>query len=166
MNALPRPTVPWKKLTPAEKQELVGRYLKAHKTAAEIAAALGAPSRQAIAAVSFRMRNPKQARLAPDQPRRKPPGVRYGGKVRVRHTPAPGQPPLVKVITEAAAFDPIPGAEPVSFIEAADRRLCMWAVDGREGPSKEFCGLPRHKHGFCASHHRLAWSPVPPRGVR
>lgn len=97
-------------------------------------------------------------------------GVLHRAKVRAGLRKAPGArgrngvPAVQKStkstpirISRAAAFDPIPGVEPKSFIELT-RTECHWPVDGTDGPSQFFCGLPIDRLHYCISHYRLSYT--------
>ncbi len=64
-------------------------------------------------------------------------------------------------IDRAAAFEPIPGVEPVSFL---DNRGCKWPVDGLEGNGLLACGSAKDpQHSYCDSHRFLAYREPPMR---
>lgn len=66
-------------------------------------------------------------------------------------------PGLPITITKAAAFDPLPGVEPVAF---GTERCCKWAVDGYDGTGLLWCGAPREPgQPWCANHRRIAYQP-------
>lgn len=79
----------------------------------------------------------------------------------VKQPPAPekveDRPPEPEIaIPEAKGFAPLPGVEPVSFMDLT-REHCRWPVSGLHGPVTHFCGAPR-KDGlsYCQSHAALS----------
>lgn len=68
-----------------------------------------------------------------------------------------GDPGLPITVTSAAAWDPLPGIEPISLLDLTEH-TCKWAVDGLEGSARLFCGAPSEaKCSWCSTHRKLAF---------
>jgi GcrA cell cycle regulator len=72
-------------------------------------------------------------------------------------------PPIL--ISRAAAFDPIPGIEPIGFMDL-NARTCRWPVSGLYGREHIFCGAScGFEVSYCSAHARLAFQPPRERKV-
>lgn len=174
--------LPWKETTADWKKDRVEELVKAGFSFSQIAAEIGAPSRNAISTIACNLRTagrlPTQKKRvpAPVVPKQGRPAKETGawgsvvGKVKTKlsrpsldaaniatrvegRTEAAGLP---VTISRAAAFDPLPGFEPIPF---AANSGCKWPVDGLEGPGLMVCGAERSGRHYCADHHRIAYRP-------
>jgi hypothetical protein len=84
-----------------------------------------------------------------------------GGKPSkaLREARAGNDAPAATFIPRSAAFDPIPGVEPIGFMQLGPR-TCRWPVDGVDGREFLFCGTScEFEDSYCVSHKALAYAP-------
>ena len=165
----------WAELTPDEKRGAVKKLILEGFSYEKVSDLLGAPNRHCIAGVVSRLRGlgelpasdrsqvgregnvvKKARKAAAPKPDRKPRTLglaAFNIAVRAeRRDDAPGI-----TISRAAAFDPIPGVEPIPFISNTGFR---WPVDGAAGKGLFVCGAPRGDlRSYCDAHWRLAHTP-------
>ena len=72
-------------------------------------------------------------------------------------------PGLPITITKAAAFDPLPGVEPVALVDIPAFGRCRWPVEPDQ-PGHFMCGAPCDATAkYCCAHKRLSISPYQPQ---
>jgi len=144
------PSKPWVQMTDKEKTAYVLRWHPIGYSAADIAQVAGC-SRGAVLGVTYRHRQ-RNALTAQKVHAKNGSGYR-----RVVSPPIP----LPANLTREQKFEPLPGSKPRTLMES--HGTCLWAVDGIEGPSQLFCGLPAGygpTNRFCSAHYRLCYIPV------
>lgn len=156
MSALPN----WTEMDSADRDDLIRRYVSEGLSAAKIAQRFANATRSAVIGRVRRMGlsctgRPKSApkKLKAVRPQSKTSGL-SATNIAVRKESREEAPGLI--ISTAAAFDPIPGVEPVPYGSPG----CKFPVDGMDGPGLLWCGADRGDHPtYCASHRRLAFTP-------
>lgn len=179
--SVPAPT--WTQMSPDEKREAVkARILDGHSMGA-IAAALGAPNRGSIGSVADRLRTlgelprrdlaetGREGRLVQ---RMNSPAMRRGKseasldrhiarRINARIETPKVDPGLPITITKAAAFDPLPGVEPVALVDIPRHGRCRWPVEP-DAPGHFMCGAPCEATAkYCCAHKQLSISPYQPQ---
>jgi GcrA cell cycle regulator len=172
----------WTELSPAEKEAAVEPLWRDGKSAAQIAARLGATSRNSIITVCVRLRTrsgqpalsraeiaarsavarrastakePSAERKSPKAPKSERPKQNLrAANIAGKKESRQFDPPLI--IDRSRAFDPLPGIEPVPFGSPS----CKWSVDGTHGHGLLWCGAPRVDGCSYCSHHRRMAAPA------
>ena len=167
-----QPAKPWPDMKAAEKKSAVKALILRGSSYVRIAKDLGAPNRHCVAGVVSRLRESGEL---PPSPSKHETGAAGGAVVRakakVRRDRTAGlhagniankaesrksDPGMAVTISRAAAFDPLPGVEPVPFGSSG----CKYPVDGLEGAGLLWCGADRGDHRtYCEAHRRLAFQP-------
>ncbi|TDR34693.1 GcrA family cell cycle regulator [Aquamicrobium defluvii] len=167
----------WKTMEPGARDELLRRYVEEGFSATEIAKKFTGCFRNSIAGRAHRMGLKFTSRQKVAKPEPKPTKSRettgsWGGvvgKVRAKARKVDASQHLhvanivnkaesrkadpVLRISRAAAFDPIPGIEPVPYGSSG----CKFPVDGLDGPGLLWCGADREiGRPYCDVHSRLA----------
>ncbi len=165
-----QPAKPWPDMTAAEKKSAVKALILRGSSYVRIAKDLGAPNRHCVAGVVSRLRESGEL---PPSPSKHETGAAGGAVVRakakVRRDRTAGlhagniankaesrksDPGMAVTISRAAAFEPLPGIDPVPFTSNTG---CKWSVDGVDGPGLICCGAPRElSQPYCETHRRLA----------
>ena len=170
----------WKTMEPGARDDLLRRYVEEGFSATEIAKKFTGCFRNSIIGRAHRMGLKLKGRQKAADPEPKPTKSRettgsWGGvvgKVRAKARRAvAGQnlhagnivnkaesrkvDPVLR-ISRAAAFDPLPGTEPVPYGSSG----CKFPVDGLDGQGLLWCGADRGRHPiYCSGHQRLAFRP-------
>lgn len=170
-----QPAKTWQEMTSVEKRQAVKLRIAAGATYSKIADAIGAPNRYCVAGVVNRLRQIGELPPAPSKQETGAVGGAVGRlKARARREGMPAfhagniankaesrkvDPGISITITRAAAFDPIPGIEPIGFMQLGPR-TCRWPVDGVDGREFLFCGAAcEFEDSYCRSHKALAYAP-------
>lgn len=149
----------WAKMTAETKAEKVRELVEKGEAYSTIAWRLGAPSRSAISGVVNRLRAAGEMPAAQKaEPKPTPTQAKRPAAPKpVVPAPAPIEPPTIS-ISRAAAFDPLPGSDPLS-IDVLTLTTCRWPVNG-DGREAIFCGAHCElTEPYCTSHSRLAYQP-------
>lgn len=152
----------WSLMSAVEKRKTAAALYESGLSYERIAHRLDAPSRNAVSGAISRHRQDTgyvPARKSRGSPRIK---ARQTGKrgrpTAEKQTPAPPAPPPEKIvtITRAAAWDPLPGVEPVRLVDCTSRH-CRWPIELDDRDDFHICGAPTLPgRVYCASHHHLA----------
>ena len=175
----------WHQLTPEQKREAVRPLVAKGQSYTQVAEALGAPSRSAIAGVvdnSRRFGNrpietpnlegrPKPdgtLRWRPDPKKTKAPQIVQEKARRARARaqeapPAETSEPIDDRPMYARAWDTLPGTSPVAL--EFHTTGCRWPCE-YPGEVDRFCNAPTDGGRYCAEHHRLGTRPEVPRAPR
>lgn len=170
-------------MSPDEKRAAVKARILAGQSMGAIAAALGAPNRGSIGSVADRLRTlgelprrdlaetGREGRLVQ---RMNSPAMRRGKseasldrhiarRMKARIETPKVDPGLPITITKAAAFDPLPGVEPVALVDIPAFGRCRWPLD-LDAPGHFMCGAPCDATAkYCCAHKQISISPYQPQ---
>jgi hypothetical protein len=155
----------WAQMSADDKRTVVHDMTMAGEGYVAIATLLDAPSRHCVAGIVAKLR--KLGHLPPAKSKQSV-GAEGGMLSRAKALKAKVARPTaadadveaqpILTISRAAAFEPLPGVEPITLVQFG-RRTCKFPVDGLQGPGRLFCGADKEpEQSFCAAHRRIAYT--------